>query len=64
MFDNEDIYKNDSYYPKKDFNFDSVPLAITINIFIINALYIAFPNNEIKYIYKNSIDFLNFKKKD
>ena len=61
LFDNEDIYKNDSYYPKKDFNFDSVPLAITINIFIINALYIAFPNNEIKCIDKKSIDFLNFK---
>ena len=44
LIDNEDIYKNDAYYPNKRINFDSVPLVISINIFIINTLYIIFPN--------------------
>ena len=44
LIDNEDIYKNDGYYPNKGINFDSVPLVISINIFIINTLYIIFPN--------------------
>ena len=45
LFDNEDIYKNDSYFPNKFMNFVSAPLAISINIFIINILYFAFPNH-------------------
>jgi len=39
LFDNEDIYENDSYFPNKVFNMDSFPLALSINIFIINTLY-------------------------
>ena len=57
LFDNEDIYKNDSYFPNKIINFDSVPLAISINIFIINTLYVAFPNHEL--CFKKPKNFLN-----
>ena len=56
LIDNEDIYKNDGYYPNKGINFDSVPLAISINIFIINTLYIIFPNRSLTL--KISKDFL------
>ena len=47
LIDNKDIYNNDSYYPNKFINFDSVPLAISISIFIINTLYITFPNRKL-----------------
>ena len=47
LFDNKDIYKNDSYFPNKVINLDSAPLGISINIFIINAIYICFPNHEL-----------------
>ena len=47
LFDNEDIYKNDSYFSNKNFNKDSFPLALSINLFIINILYIACPNHEL-----------------
>ena len=60
LFDNEDIYKNDSYFPNKVINFDSVPLAISISIFIINALYIVFPNHEL--CLKKPKKFLNISK--
>ena len=45
LFDNEDIYENDSYFPNKVFNMDSFPLALSINIFIINTLYFVYPNH-------------------
>ena len=57
LFDNEDIYINDSYFPNKIINFDSVPLAISINILIINTLYVAFPNHEL--CFKKPKNFLN-----
>ena len=60
LFDNEDIYKNSSYYPHKIFNIDSFPLAFSINIFIINTLYIAFPNHEL--CLKVPKNFLSFDK--
>ena len=47
LFDNEDIYENDSYFSNKNFNIDSFPLALSINLFIINTLYIAYPNHEL-----------------
>ena len=60
LIDNEDIYENDAYYPNKVINFDSVPLVISINIFIINTLYIIFPNRRLAL--NISEDFLTFKK--
>ena len=60
LFDNEDIYKNDTYFPHKVFNIDSFPLALSINIFIINTLYIAFPNHEL--CLKVSKNFLSFER--
>ena len=45
FFDNRDIYENDSYFPNKVLNFDSVPLAVSLNLFIINLLYVIFPNH-------------------
>lgn len=60
LFDNEDIYKNSSYYPHKVFNIDSFPLALSIDIFIINTLYIAFPNHEL--CLKVPKNFLSFDK--
>ena len=47
FFENEDIYKNEWYFPNKIFNRDNFPLAISIDIFIINLCYI-FNKNEIK----------------
>ena len=44
LFENEDIYKEDSYFPNKVFNIDSFPIALSINIFIFYLLYIIFPN--------------------
>jgi len=44
LFDNEDIYKHESYFPNKVFNIDSFPIALSINIFIFYLLYIIFPN--------------------
>ena len=38
LFDNEDIYKNDSYFPNKVFNIDSFSIALSINLFIFNLL--------------------------
>ena len=58
LIDNKDIYKNDSYYPNKFINFDSVPLALSISIFIINTLYITFPNR--KLCVKIPENFLKF----
>jgi len=46
LFDNRDIYENDSYFPNKGLNLDSVPLAISINFFIINIFYLIFPNHK------------------
>jgi len=56
LFDNKDIYDNDdeSYFPNKYFNIDSFPLAVTINIFIYNILYLIFPN-KISILDKNLI---------
>ena len=45
FFDNRDIYENDSYFPNKVLNFDSVPLAVSLNLFIINLLYVIFLNH-------------------
>ena len=59
LFDNEDIYKNDSYFPNKHINIDSIPLALSINIFIINILYFVYPNHELCL---EHFDFLNFNK--
>ena len=47
LFDNKDIYENDSYFSNKHFNIDSFPLALSINLFIINTLYIVYPNHEL-----------------
>ena len=58
LFDNEDIYKDDSYFPNKLINFDSVPLALSINVFLINALYMIFPNHEL--CVKNKKNFCDF----
>ena len=46
FFDNRDIYENDSYFPNKGLNLDSVPLTISINFFIINIFYLIFPNHK------------------
>ena len=56
--ENEDIYKNDSYFPNKTINFDSVPLAISTNILIINILNIISPNHKSCLVNpKNYCDF-------
>jgi len=44
LFDNNDIYGDDSYYPNKVFNIDSFPIAISLNFFIYDLLFIFFPN--------------------
>ena len=44
LFENEDIYKNESYFPNKIFNRDNFPLAISINMFLFNLLYIFYKN--------------------
>ena len=42
--DNEYYYKKDGYYyPNKVFNIDSFPIGVTINILLINLLYIIIP---------------------
>jgi len=61
LFDNEDIYENDSYFPNKVFNIDSFPLALSINLFIINTLYIAFPNHELCLDVPNNCLSFNIK---
>jgi len=58
LLENEDIYKNDSYFPNKTINFDSVPLAISTNILIINILNIISPNHKSCLVNpKNYCDF-------
>ena len=47
LLDNRDIYESDSYFPNKVFNIDSFPLALSTIIFIINILYIIYPNHEL-----------------
>ena len=44
LFENKDIYQNEPYIPNVLFNIDSFPLALSINLFLYNLLYIAFPN--------------------
>ena len=59
LFDNEDIYKNDSYFPNKVFNMDSFSIGFSINIFILNTLYIVFHDRtKIKISIKYSDNFL------
>ena len=45
FFNNENIYntEDEDYFPNKVFNIDSFLLAVTINIFIFNSLYMCFP---------------------
>ena len=44
MFENKDIYQDEPYIPNEVFNIDSFPIALSINLFLYNFLYIAFPN--------------------
>ena len=44
LFENDDIYKDESYIPNKVINVDAFPLAISINIIIYNLLYIFLKN--------------------
>ena len=44
LFENKDIYYDESNFPKEIFNLDIFPLGICINIFLYNILYIIFPN--------------------
>ena len=54
--DEEKIYFQNGYYPNKVFNIDSFPIGVTINILIINLLYVIIPN---KYHIKNYNDDRN-----
>ena len=46
LFDNKDIYMDESYFPNKIFNIDSFPIAVIINFFIYNFLYSFFSNKK------------------
>ena len=46
LFDNKDIYMDESYFPNKIFNIDSFPIAVIINFFIYNFLYSFFTNKK------------------
>ena len=62
LFDNKDIYKDDSYYPIEIFNIDSFPFALSLNLFLYYLLFILFPKKiacfevekNICYIFKYS----------
>ena len=46
LFDNKDIYENDSYFPNKVFNIDSFPIALSINLSIFNLFHFIFPKKK------------------
>ena len=46
LFENKDIYENESYFPNKVFNIDSFPIALSINLSIFNLFHLIFPKKE------------------
>ena len=44
LFENKDIYYDESHFPNEIFNLEIFPLSICINLFIYNIFYITFQN--------------------